>query len=219
MLLISQPISIFAATIAGATTIFRSHGIDFCCEGAQTLRDAAHARGLDPDTLLRELMENADAAEAPPASLANHTLITLIQDRYHAAHRRALEELLYLSRTVESVHGQHPECPKGLNALLVQVASELEDHMCKEEQILFPTMLSGEPLYLAGPIACMLEEHGVFGSQLHQMASLTRDFTPPVRACATWRALYTTLRHFTQEAEEHVHLENNVLFPRFVHMD
>ncbi|WP_051330232.1 hemerythrin domain-containing protein [Niveispirillum irakense] len=147
--------------------------------------------------------------------LSTSALVGLIQSRFHEGHRRQWEELLYLSQKVESVHGQHPDCPKGLHALLTQVAAELEEHMQKEEQILFPAMLSGGSLFLAGPIACMAEEHDLFGAQLRQMAALTHNFTPPARACATWRALYSSLHHFVQEAEEHVQWENDVLFPRF----
>lgn len=212
---LTQPISLFAATIPGATAIFRRHGIDFCCGGGLSLAEAATAQGLDPVGLLRELTNLAKGEGAAPASLSTKALVDLIQSRFHEGHRRQWEELLYLSRKVESVHGQHPDCPKGLHALLTHVAAELEEHMQKEEQILFPAMLSDVSLFLAGPIACMAEEHDVFGDQLHQMAALTAHFTPPARACATWRALYSSLHHFVQEAEEHVHLENNVLFPRF----
>lgn len=215
MISLTQPLSLFAATIPGATAIFRRHGIDFCCGGGLPLADAAAAHGLDPAGLLRELLDQAGTAEPAPASLSTPVLIRLILDRYHAGHRQQLEELLYLSQKVESVHGQHPDCPKGLHSLLSQVAGELEEHMQKEEQVLFPAMLSGGSFFLAAPIACMAQEHDVFGDQLQQMAGLTRDFTPPARACATWRALYSSLQHFVQEAQDHVHLENNVLFPRF----
>ncbi|MDG5497438.1 iron-sulfur cluster repair di-iron protein [Niveispirillum sp. BGYR6] len=210
-----QPVSLFAATIPGATAIFRRHGIDFCCGGGLPLADAAQAHGLDPAGLLRELMDQGGAADPAPACLSTPALTSLILDCFHAGHRQQLDELLYLSQKVESVHGQHPDCPKGLHALLAQVAGELEEHMQKEEQVLFPAMLSGGSFFLAAPIACMMQEHDVFGDQLHQMAALTRDFTPPARACATWRALYSSLQHFVQEAQEHVHLENDVLFPRF----
>lgn len=212
---LSQPVSLFAATFPGATAIFRRYGIDFCCGGSQSLGDAAAARDLDPDGLLRELMDQAAAGGEVPAALPDTALVALLLERFHAGHRRELEELLYLSQKVESVHGQHPDCPKGLNALLRQVSDELEEHMQKEEQVLFPLMLSGGSPFIAAPIACMAEEHETFGRQLQQMRALTRDFTPPARACATWRALYSTLQHFTEEAEEHVHLENNVLFPRY----
>ncbi len=211
---LTQPVSLFAATYPGATAIFRRHDIDFCCGGGQSLADAATARDLDPDGLLRELMDQAAEGGEVPATLPDTALIALLLERFHAGHRRELEELLFLSKKVESVHGQHPDCPKGLNTLLRQVSEELEEHMQKEEKVLFPLMLSGGSPFIAAPIACMAEEHETFARQLHQMRALTRDFTPPVRACATWRALYSTLQHFTQEAEEHVHLENNVLFPR-----
>lgn len=215
---LSQPVSLFAATVPGATAIFRRHGIDFCCGGGQSLADAAAAHELDPEGLLRELMDNAAGGGDAPATLSDTALVALLLERFHAGHRDDLEELLYLSQKVESVHGQHPDCPKGLHALLQQVTAELEEHMQKEEQVLFPLMLSGGSPFIAGPIACMADEHDSFGQQLQQMRRLTRDFTAPPRACATWRALYSTLRHFTEEAEEHVHLENNVLFPRFASM-
>jgi regulator of cell morphogenesis and NO signaling len=143
-------------------------------------------------------------------------LIDLIETRYHAAHRRELPELVRLARRVEAVHSAHPKVPRGLAALLGTMAQELEAHMQKEEQVLFPLMRRGGNKAIGAPIAAMLAEHDDHGEHLGQLERLTDDFTIPEGACTTWRVLYLGARKLADELMEHIHTENNVLFPRFV---
>lgn len=204
-----------AATLPGATGVFRRHKLDFCCGGRVMLSQAAADRGLPLPELETEL--DAVAALGLPAAQPESTddLIALIETRYHAVHRRELPELVRLARRVEAVHKHHETAPTGIAALLEQMAGELEDHMQKEEQILFPLMRRGGHPMIGQPIAVMLAEHDGHGAHLRRLESLTNDFTPPDDACPTWRALYVGAKKLADDLVEHIHTENNVLFPRF----
>lgn len=204
-----------AATLPGATAVFRRRKLDFCCGGRVKLAEAAAAKGLPLAELEAEL--DAIAALALPATRPDETgdLIELIETRYHAVHRRELPELLRLARRVEAVHKGHPAAPQGLADLLESMAGKLDDHMQKEEQVLFPLMRRGGHPMIAHPIAAMLADHDDHGADLREMERLTADFTPPEDACATWRALYVGARKLADDLMEHIHTENNILFPRF----
>jgi len=203
-----------AAALPGSTAVFRKHKLDFCCGGGARLEDAASARGLSLPALEAELGALVMPAEGGvPASSAE--LIALIQTRYHEVHRRELPELVRLARRVEAVHRDKPDCPHGLADLLETMAAELEDHMQKEEQILFPMMARGGAPMIGQPISVMRHEHDNHGEHLRALAALTNDATPPDGACNTWRALYAGIRKLEDDLMQHIHLENNVLFPRF----
>jgi regulator of cell morphogenesis and NO signaling len=204
-----------AATLPGATAVFRRRKLDFCCGGKVRLAQAAAERGLMLDELEAEL--GAITTLGLPAAQPESTeeLISLIETRYHAVHRQELPELVRLARRVEAVHKDHPGVPRGLAALLEQMQMDLEDHMQKEEQVLFPMMRRGGHPMIAQPIAMMLAEHDDHGAHLRNLESLTADFVPPEGACATWHALYVGARKLTDDLMQHIHTENYVLFPRF----
>jgi regulator of cell morphogenesis and NO signaling len=204
-----------AATLPGATAIFRRHKLDFCCGGAATLADAAAERGLAADLVAAELtqLEAGDAIGLPrePAPLIAHIL-----QRYHDTHRREVPELVRLARKVEAVHRDHPEAPHGLAAALGELLVELDAHMVKEERILFPLMQEGGHPMIGHPIARMQHEHVEHGDRLRGLETLTHDGVLPADACPTWAALYAGVAKLIEDIESHVHLENNVLFPQFV---
>lgn len=204
-----------AAAVPGATAVFRKFRIDFGCNGDLTLHSAAQRRGVHPDELTRAL-EALGAGEAvASAAMDSDKLIDHIQACYHEAHRRALPELITLSRKVEAVHREHPKVPAGLSDALRQMQSELEQHMAKEEAILFPAMRQGAGGKFDIPISQLRHEHDDQGVLLRLLESLTDDFTPPQGACRSWQALYVGTAQLAGELMEHIHLENNVLFPRF----
>ena len=205
-----------AATLPGATGVFRKFKIDFCCNGDLTLDGAAQRRGADPDELILalEALDHADPATAPVA-MESDELIDHIQVRYHEAHRRALPELIALSRKVEAVHREHPKVPAGLSDALRQMHNDLEEHMTREEGTLFPAMLQQSADKLGIAIDELRHEHDGQGTQLRLLESLTDDFTLPEGACRSWQALYVGTARLAEDLMEHIHLENNVLFPRF----
>ncbi|HMM62634.1 MAG TPA: iron-sulfur cluster repair di-iron protein [Mesorhizobium sp.] len=206
-----------AATLPGATAVFRKFKIDFCCNGDLTLDGAAQRRGADADELERALIAlgAGTAAAAAPAAMDSGELIDHILACYHEAHRSALPELIALARKVEAVHREHPKVPAGLSDALRQMERELEQHMTKEEASLFPAMRRQAESGLGAAIGELRHEHDDQGTLLRLLESLTDDFTPPEEACRSWQALYIGTARLAEELMEHIHLENNVLFPRF----
>ncbi|RIK87154.1 MAG: iron-sulfur cluster repair di-iron protein [Hyphomicrobiales bacterium] len=204
-----------AATLPGATAVFRRFRIDFCCNGDLDLAAAAQRRGVDQAELERALValgvETADA----PAAMGSAELIDHIQTCYHEAHRRALPELIALSRKVEAVHRGHPRAPVGLSDALRRMAADLEEHMGREETALFPAMRDGAAAALEPSIAELRAEHDDQGQLVELLETMTDNFTPPEGACRSWQALYIGTAQLVEDLMEHIHLENNVLFPRF----
>ena len=148
-----------------------------------------------------------DWRQAPPPALIDHILT-----RYHDRHRHQLTELLRLARTVERVHGDRDDCPRGLADHLAAMQQELESHMQKEEQVLFPMLARGASPMVRGPIAVMRMEHEQHGDALRTLDALTRGNTVPADACGTWRGLQALLAEFRDDLLAHIALENEVLF-------
>jgi regulator of cell morphogenesis and NO signaling len=204
-----------AATLPGATAVFRKYKIDFCCNGDLTLDSAAQRRGVDAGELEHALEALGAGGATASAAMSSDELIDHIQSCFHEAHRRALPELIMLSRKVEAVHREHPKVPAGLSDALQQMQGELEQHMAKEEAILFPAMRQWAKGKLDIPTAAFRHEHDDQGTQLRLLESLTDDFTLPEGACRSWQALYVGTAQLAEDMMEHIHLENNILFPRF----
>lgn len=201
-----------AATLPGATEVFRRFGLDFCCKGDVALEESARARGVDIAAVKQALA--ALPVGETTAPLETRALIDHILTRYHEVHRRELAELARLAHKVEQVHAGKPHVPNGLAGLLERTAQDLHQHMLKEELILFPAMTHGGA-GLAVPISRMREEHADHGQTLQALQDLTKGFTVPTGACRTWQALYAGTAKFADDLMQHIHLENNVLFPRF----
>ena len=205
-----------AASRPGATAVFRRFGLDFCCKGNVALEDSARQRGVEVADVERALSELGGETEGEAVPTATPALIDHIRARYHDIHRRELPELVRLARQVERVHAGKSGVPSGLAALLERMTSELEQHMCKEELILFPAMKRhAAGVRLDAPIARMRHEHDDHGEHLRELDALTDGITLPAGACGTWQALYAGLAKLNEDLMQHIHLENNVLFPRF----
>jgi regulator of cell morphogenesis and NO signaling len=212
----SRTLADIASNLPGATALFRAEKLDFCCGGRVALADAMAEKQKDPAPLIGKL--EALAASAAPSDEPQDVdgMIDMILERFHETHRREAPELVKLARRVEAVHADHPDVPAGLADHLQHIALELDSHMEKEEQILFPMMRQGGHPMIGGPISVMLSEHDDHGENLRKLEALTNDFTPPADACTTWRALYAGAKKLTDDVMEHIHTENNKLFPRFV---
>lgn len=209
------PLGELARTIPGATRVFHAHRLDFCCGGKKTLGEAAQRRGLDAQQIATELQvlrELGRRTDTDWSAADNATLIRHILQRYHDRHREQMPELIRLARRVEQVHGDRADCPNGLADHLETMLHELETHMMKEEQILFPMLARTTPRMVDGPISVMRHEHDQHGEALAAVEAITQDITPPADACNTWRALYTGLAQLREDLMEHIHLENNILF-------
>ncbi len=211
-----QTLREIAVTQPGSTSVFLARGLDFCCGGGRTLADACLEKGLDPDAVASAILANAlergDLTRLADMSLSD--LTSLIETRYHARLRADLPELIALASKVERVHREKASCPKGLAGMLRQLEEGALEHLAKEEQVLFPMIRAGYGSRAKGPVEVMEREHEDHGRAFAKLKTLTADFTPPPDACTTWKALYLRLQNFSDEFMEHIHLENNILFPR-----
>ena len=201
-----------------ATRTFGRHGIDFCCGGGRTIREACEAKGLDTASILAEIQSELTAPdadlerwdEAPLDDLIDHILVT-----YHRPLEEELPRLEQMARKVLRVHGERmPEVLPELVSTLIDLKEELLSHMMKEEQILFPMIRQGSGSSADGPIAAMETEHDSAGGALRRLRELTGGYEVPAGACNTWRALWHGLAALEAGTHKHIHLENNILFPR-----
>jgi regulator of cell morphogenesis and NO signaling len=151
----------------------------------------------------------------PAAPQETEALIAHILERYHAVHRAELPDLVALARKVESVHAEDPDVPSGIAEALAYLQHAMEDHMAKEEMILFPAMRAGGGPGIESPIAAMRADHDDHAEEVALIRELTLDFTPPDHACGSWRRLYAGTAKLFDDLEAHIALENQVLFPRF----
>ncbi|MBK8973546.1 MAG: iron-sulfur cluster repair protein YtfE [Hahellaceae bacterium] len=210
----NQTLAQLACDLPGATAIFHQYRLDFCCGGQKSLADAAQQKQIDLETLVAELqaLQDDTGADTDWREHSASELIDHLLSRFHQRHRQQLPELIRLARRVEQVHGERPECPNGLADHLSHMAQELESHMMKEEQILFPLLRRNPVTMATGPISVMHHEHVQHGESIEQIDALTDNITPPPGACNTWRALYVGLQELKEDLMQHIHLENNVLF-------
>ncbi len=206
----------FAVSSPGATKVFLAHGLDFCCGGQRPLADACAEKGLDVEAILRAI-DAADRSAGDLTRWANRPVSELadfIEGYYHARLRTEIPRLIELAEKVEKVHADKPTCPRGLATHLCTMQAGVLDHLAKEEGVLFPLIRAGRGRMAGGPIHVMEQEHEDHGRALERLRELTANLTAPAEACATWRALYVRLGRLSDELMEHIHLENNVLFPR-----
>jgi len=155
---------------------------------------------------------NTNATEDVGATMATDELIDYIVNHFHMAHRAQLPELISLSRRVEHVHQGHPRCPTGLADELEAHLQEMESHMLKEEQVLFPMLIRGMRAPAEGPITIMKFEHGQHLDAIERIRDLTQDLILPDDACNSWRNLYAGISAYARDLTQHINLENDVLF-------
>lgn len=208
--------------------VFQERGLDFCCGGDTSLATACAGKALDTDSLLTELLaakservDLRDWSEAPLSELIEH-----IQQRYHTPLRVELPRLAAMLYKVVGHHGERlPETLPPLEEVFDRLRSELLHHMHTEDRLVFPAIAALEAGDMAGarsklwtsidePLRAMEEEHEAAGEALERIRELTDGYTPPADACPTFRGLYYGLAELECDMHVHVHLENNMLFPR-----
>lgn len=212
--MLHKTISEISSANAGAAGVLRRLKIDLCDEGERRLRDVLGERAMDAAVVLEDL-QAAQSSARDDAPATPQALIPFILETYHAVHRREVPELYKLARKVEAVHASHEAAPVGLADFLAALLGELEDHMSKEEQVLFPTLLSGGGGCAPFAIRRMRLEHEGHEQQLAELSARTNAFTPPVNACGSWRALYAGCAKLRDDLRAHIELENTILFPMF----
>jgi regulator of cell morphogenesis and NO signaling len=223
-----------AVEIPNATRVFEKFGIDYCCGGKKSLDEACSAARLPVDEVLKALEASAVSAAAefvlPSGSLAE--LIDHIVKTHHKFTREEITRLKVLLEKVCSVHEKnHPEL-LAIHETFLGLAQELTLHMMKEENVLFPYIIrmeraiaQNEPVLpvpfgtVQNPVRMMMQEHDGAGEALRRIRQASRNFSVPEDACISYQTLYEALPAFEADLHQHIHLENNILFPRAVEIE
>lgn len=212
----AKALSELAVSHPGASRVFHRRGIDYCCGGKRTLSDACRDLNLDVDEVVRDILDQ----DVPEGSQPNweerplEELVEFIVERYHKSLRTEIPDLILLAEKVEDRHRDKEACPHGLAQHLKNVHRAVLEHLAKEEQVLFPMIQSGQGKFSSGPVAAMEHEHREHAVNLGRIRELAKNFELPAEACTSWKALYLRLEQLEAELMEHIHLENNILFPR-----
>ncbi|MHB8413611.1 MAG: iron-sulfur cluster repair di-iron protein [Candidatus Acidiferrales bacterium] len=228
----SKTVSDLAREFPSATRVFERMGIEYCCSGGQTLTVAcvkAKRSVTEVESALAEAERDAaargqlrDWQAEPLAELIRHII-----ERHHAFTRSEIARLGPLANKVSKVHGQNHQELLRIQGLFEAMSAELNQHMMKEEQVLFPYIVrleeaqqKGQPAPEAGfgsaeaPVRMMMNEHESTGVALERIREASSCYALPADACESYRALYEGLRDFEADLHQHIHLENNILFPR-----
>jgi regulator of cell morphogenesis and NO signaling len=208
-----------AQSLPGAARTFEQLGIDYCCRGRRSLSEAAAQSSLPLADVLARLEATEETLPSIPRELG--ALCEYIVQYHHTFTREALERLAPLGDKVLRVHGAAQPELRRVRELLSALTHDLGPHMAKEEQVLFPyvTALASGQLpsapfgRLERPLSVMESEHDQVGALLHELDALTLGYSLPAGACASYGAFYAGLKDLQADLHEHIHLENNVLFP------
>jgi regulator of cell morphogenesis and NO signaling len=218
-----------------AIRVFERFGIDYCCGGRKPLAQACEERSIETKAVLAAIEEVAGNGRKPARDWSQASLQSIcsyIVETHHAYVRAELPRLAMLAQKVVSRHREtHPELEQ-VQELIGFLEEELLQHLGKEEMVLFPyitklernmTACGPRPLGCFGgvrnPIRVMIAEHEAAGDALARMRTLSNGFAPPEGACPTFRGFYQSLAEFENDLHHHVHLENNILFPRAIDLD
>jgi len=219
-----------AAELPATIRVFETFRIDYCCGGRTPLPEACASVGKSVEEFVAELTRTA-ATPNPGRNWNNDTLTEMAENicaMYHAYTRDELATLNPIAEKVFGVHGdRRPELSEVL-ALVRDLTTDMIPHMLKEEQVLFPyvTQLENEdapptPFFgtVKNPVRMMMLEHDRVGELLARLRTITDAYTPPESACFSYRELYRRLAEFEARTHEHVHIENNIYFPRAIALE
>ena len=215
--------------------VFEKYGIDYCCGGRRPLAEACTAGNVEIDAVVAALELAAKSPAPVSTDWSQESLESLsghIVDTHHAYVKKELPRLAVLAQKVVNRHGATKAELKMIQSTLAQLDKELNQHLAKEESILFPYVVLLERASascgakprgcfdsVAGPIAVMTQEHDVAGVLLAGIRRLSNSFTMQADACPTYHAFYDGLRDFETDLHQHIHLENNILFPRAIELE
>ncbi len=225
-----------AAAEPSSIRVFEALGIDYCCGGKRGLAEACSRIGTPVEEVISRITQAEHDAHAPaPAAWAQARLSAIIRhivDHHHAYVRNETPRIGALLEKVVSRHGKSHAYIGEIQNLFLAATQELENHMLREEQVLFPHIVRMEDAAAAGlplppaffgsvamPISHMIAEHDDAGALFASISQLAGGYVPPEAACGTFQALYHGLHEFERDLHEHVHLENNVLFLRAIALE
>jgi len=200
--------------------VFEAAGLDYCCRGKRSLEDAAASAGVQVDAVIADLLAVVEPGAADVDALGPAELVDHIESTHHVYLHQELPALDALATKVAGVHGgRHPEL-LDVARLVTALRADLEPHLAKEEQVLFPAVrrLVDGPVDLpvgsvSNPIRVMMSEHEQAGELLAQLRAAAKGFEVPADGCVSYRSLYERLPALEADTFRHIHLENNVLFP------
>ena len=230
----TQTVREIAQAQPSSIRVFEQFGIEYCCGGGKPLAEACTAKDIDVETVIAALEsassnENAQLKDWTKESLAN--LTEHIVRTHHASCKEELPRLLGLAAKVVNAHGgRNPELVV-IRAKLAELAEKLTDHLAEEEVVVFPMIVKLEgkkasdgiqhadsPTSIGNLLGMLIGDHDHAGVLLAEIRGLSRDFVTPEYACTTYHAFYDGLREFERDLHRHVHLENNILFPRAIEL-
>ena len=214
--------------------VFEEYGLDFCCKGKRPLSEACEDKDID----LQKVLDDLNNLSGSNNGNQNHDdwqlnfMVDYIMNNHHQYVRRMIPVISLHSDKVASVHGSnHPETLR-IADLFLAVREELEMHMMKEERILFPYIkqlhegkennesVTPPPFgSIQNPIRMMEAEHENAGDAMNKIRELSSNFSAPEDACNTFKALYSELKEFEEDLHKHIHLENNILFPKSIMLE
>lgn len=233
----NTPLAKIVTNLPHSVRVFEKYQLDFCCQGRQSLSEACETKGLSIETVLNELAENsklstqtpqlADTAEMTPVELMDHII-----GRHHAYVRGSLGQIQNHVQKIADVHGtSHPEL-REIAACFADVVAEMGPHMMAEENVLFPYIRDMEHAASSGsdllppafgtvrnPVAMMEAQHESAGGLMTRIRFLSHDYAVPDDGCTTYRVTMQELKEFELDLHQHVHLENNILFPKAVALE
>ena len=216
--------------------VFKKYGIDFCCGGKKSIEQVCNEKNINAEILTRELEQVLKQGKTASFNFAEWNLTFLsdyIVNIHHAYVKNNLRLIGQFALKVSKVHGDHNPENIEINELWKKIEDELTTHMQKEEMILFPYIRSLEKFHnsdlntfptahfntVKSPIQMMENEHEVVGAWMHEIQHLSNNFTPPSHACNTYKVLYAKLGEFQDDLHQHIHLENNILFPKAIKLE
>lgn len=228
----NKTIGSFVAQDFRTAAVFTKYQIDFCCKGNRTVTEVCEKQQIDADVLLQNVYDVLQSEKGNTIDF-NSWPLDLLVDYIEKTHHRYVEDkstvIVQFLDKLCSVHGAaHPELFK-INELFTAGSGELSQHMKKEELMLFPFIkrmvktkesngVLSQPSFgtVANPIAMMMQEHENEGDRFGEIAILTNNYTPPSDGCTTYKVTFAMLKEFEEDLHKHIHLENNILFPKAV---
>jgi regulator of cell morphogenesis and NO signaling len=223
-----QSLASIVTTHHETVPVLEKYHLDFCCKGKRTLSQACIEKGLATEEIIKELeasLNSTDPTNIPVVQMNAGQLIGHILLHHHFYVRQSMPTIEDHLMKVAAKHGSSFPYMKNVLELFTQLKSEMNLHMQKEEMILFPRIKEVESFakyaqqqgrdqsYIYNPVAVIESEHDAAGSVMDQIRQLTNDYTAPAEACTTFKVVMDELRTFEEDLHQHVHLENNLLFP------
>jgi len=224
--LLKKPVGDIVAEDYRTAQVLRSYGLDFCCGGGKTLEKACSSKKIEIDEVISELesLKEVDGSEHNYNEWSLDFLADYIVNNHHAFVRKMLPELAFYAEKVSRVHGDRDPELNEIRELVYVLQKEMMAHLQKEEDDLFPQIKelvreSKTGFVKEAIVEALEDEHDNAGEIMAQIEALTNGFNPPSNACSSYRVLFQNLEGFQKDLHKHVHLENNILFPKALRME